>query len=311
MPAIRNPKGMSYFHTLVTLPTLAPHLAAAAEHEPNGLSGIEGLHAPHRSLTLSDPSFSPDEVEGLEVENHPPVSSGRTGVLSESYGLLRWRKPGPKLNKFPARAAAQASSSTASSASTQNSGMNHTAALPFFMQPGATAAAGNAASGAAPTNAMATPNVEAVAGGPEPGTSVITVLDDDEDDVAIQAGITVSNNMVHRMQSSALLNSNQSSASAASSSKSNNRDARGKGKGKGKRKSIATTDERAMMTLANLHEKGQVLLTGNVSYFAFYLCRTLNIVFLGYEAPSSRVQQRSRHRTNDSLVLFEDRESCC
>ncbi len=129
-------------------------------------------------------------------------------------------KTGPKHTFFSARPSRGGENSltttTTSNASTQNRVMEDNT-LPFFMQPN-----GNGENGVAGPAAVENgvdgpaPAANGVVGRPVP--EVIAILDDDEDDVAIQAGIN--NHLVHRTQSNASLASNQSSASAASSSKS-------------------------------------------------------------------------------------------
>lgn len=62
MPAIRDKeshKGMSFFHSMVTIPTLAPHLVPAMEAERgrDGSSDVEGKRA---QLLL--PFFSPSST---------------------------------------------------------------------------------------------------------------------------------------------------------------------------------------------------------------------------------------------------------
>lgn len=136
--------------------------------------------------------------------------------------------------------------------------MDDAAPMPFFMQSGA--------AGGSQANAVATHEAGTNGGaGPAPDHEVISVVDDDEDDVAIQAGIHVTNNMVHRVQSNVSLGSIQSSAS--------NKSANQNGHKVSKRKTL--TDEKAIANLSALHGKGKLALQANVSIRTAFVVRSV------------------------------------
>ncbi len=211
---------------------------------------------------------------------------------------------------------------TSNRAPSNNRPIEDANSLPFFMQPAGNntapadedvagpARAGNGVAGRAPVAedvVEPAPVAEDVVG-PAPvgedvvGTApvgngvagpaaplVISILDDDEDDAAIQAGIHIPERPVHRTQSTTSLASNRSSASAASSSRST-KSKRG-GKSTAQASSLGSKVNRSTLKAMAHSSKGKAVVE-NVSphFMILILCIDSTTAFVEDEVDSSGVE---------------------